>query len=188
MCRSVSLFLILLCALCSQISGQTLLKNNKIPKDLLITAKTVGFPFTTNVTITANGSWKTSRIALWPEGGGEESSTKAKRIPRKTLRSLVAEFERIEFFRFGKDFPLEDESEMGSGGLIMDAGTLTVSIQINGQSNEVSNYLGFSGNRTSLLMGLRDKINAAVAAANVSTMKIIPVPKPRKNVRAMPDD
>jgi hypothetical protein len=178
--RAILLILILPFALGSQISGQSLLKNNRIPNDLLITVTTAGFPFTTSVTIKANGSWKTSRIGLWPEGGGEKSSTKAKRIPRKTLRSLIAEFERVEFFRFGKDFPLEDGSEMGRGGLIMDAGTLTISIRINGQSKEVSNYLGFSGNRTSLLMGLRDKINAAVTVATAPAVKVMPVPKRRK--------
>ena len=104
-------------------------------------------------------------------------AVKAIRIPAKTLRSLIAEFERIQFFRFGKDFPPDDGSEMGYS--LSDAGTQTISIRINGQTKEVFNDLGEFRKRNLLLKELADKINAAVAAANVSTMKIIPVPKPR---------
>jgi hypothetical protein len=170
MCRSVSLFLVLLCAVGSQISGQTLLKNNKIPKDLLITLKTEVWGWAQEVKITANGSWTSI-------GGMPRLAVKAIRIPPNTLRSLIAEFERIEFFRFGKDFPPDDGSETGS---LSDAGTQTISIRINGQTKEVFNDLGEFRKRNLLLKDLADKVNAAVAAANVSTMKIIPVPKPGK--------
>jgi len=80
------------------------------------------------------------------------------KLSQQKLVSLVADFERIEFFRFGPDFPLEVPGEHLS---YPHSRTETISIRVNGQTKEVSNHLGDSFNRTKILKDLAERIRGA---------------------------
>lgn len=165
--KLVSLSLILFSLLVFQISAQSLFKSNKIPDDLVITLKRTGQFEDYTITIKANGDWDFAGYAGLPKGNsfgdmlsGEKKAakkvdyTKAK-LAKTRLKSLISEFEKIQFFKFGNDFPQEDEKILTS---ISSQSTETISIRINGQTKEVSNYLGTSGKRGALLRDLGEKI------------------------------
>lgn len=165
--KHIALSLILFGFLTLQISAQSFIKNGKIPDDLIITLKRTGRFEEYVITIRANGDWSFKGYAGLPlprpfasilSGGGKTAKkideTKAK-LTKETLRSLISELEKIQFFKFGKDFPPEDEEIRST---ISDQSTETISIRINGQTKEVSNYLGDSGNRTATLRDLAERI------------------------------
>jgi len=154
----------------STIKAQTRLENDKVPADLLITLRNSGRSFVYTITITANGDWSYHQnysglpaVSL-PDGlsinGKPAKKTKIlkPKLSNAKLNWLIAEFEKVQFFRFGKDFPQEDKNEFLS---INHQSTETISIRINGQTKEVSNYLGDFTKRTALLRDLAEKIRGA---------------------------
>ncbi|MGI8494767.1 MAG: hypothetical protein ACR2L1_05575 [Pyrinomonadaceae bacterium] len=166
--NSVALFLILFGGFVLQVSTQTLLVNDKIPEDLLITVKRQGGwgGNYSEINITADGDFsfetrgglpKVPTPNLYPVNEKPPKYLKPK-LSAEKLKLLIAEFEKIQFFKFSKDFPTEDEKEVGC---VTDQGTDVISIQINGQTKEVSNYLGCSGKRNRLLRDLAEKIRGA---------------------------
>lgn len=167
------IFALLFCLLLLlKTEAQTTLENGKIPGDLLITLKRQegwGGAYS-EITITANGDWSFQSRGGLPVRSLPNSLSlngKAVKPPKylkpklsgEKLRLLVAEFEKIQFFRFGKDFPQEDEGTFLS---LSDQGTEVISIRINGQTKEVSNYLGDSLKRTRLLGDLAEKIRVVI--------------------------
>jgi len=151
-------------------SAQTLLVNDKIPADLLITLKKQGGwgGNYSETTINAGGEFTFQNRPTYPMNLPMEVFILGKRIknpkyltpklPPEKLKQLIAEFEKIQFFRFGEDFPQEDKSEHMS---VTDQQTEVISIRINGQFKEVSNYLGDNLNRTRILRDLAERIRGA---------------------------
>jgi hypothetical protein len=172
MCRSISWLLILFVGLTCQIAGQALLKNGKIPKDLLIVLKHQdgwGGAYS-EMTINARGEFsfltrgglpaaiKFDDIVLVPTGERPRRTRYLKpKLSQPKLASLLAEFERIQFFGFGPEPPPDD---LGNGSF-SDAGWEGISIRINGQTKEVGNYLGDTYRRTRILKDLAEKIRGA---------------------------
>lgn len=159
----------------SSTEAQTELKNDRIPNDLLITLKIKGGYGSSSyqvITITATGDWSSknySEMPVQPSSeiiGNETNSAKIKLTAEK-LKFLISEFEKIQFFKFGKDFPQEDEKILS----LNHAQTEIIAIRINGQTKEVSNYLGDSGKRTRLLRDLAEKIRG-VEVWNLANEKI----------------
>lgn len=152
-----------------EVSAQTSLVSDKIPGDLLITLKRQrgwGGNYS-EMTINANGEFSFQNSPTFPTKLPTEVFILGERIknpkylkpklsPEK-LRQLIAEFEKIQFFKFGKDFPIENEKQIGCK---TDQGTEIISIQLNAQTKEVSNYL-CSGKRSRILQDLADKIRGA---------------------------
>jgi hypothetical protein len=176
MMKHIALSLILSGFFALQVSAQSLLKNDEIPDDLMITLHRTGRFEDYVITIQANGDWSFKGYAGLPvqrplasilslggktdkkidETNKKIDDTKAK-LTKETLKSLISEFEKIQFFKFGKDFPPEDEEIRTT---LSDQSTETISIRINGQTKEISNYLGDSGNRTATLRDLAERIRA----------------------------
>lgn len=146
--------------------------SDKIPDDLLITLKQQGPWGGTYSEMTINSS---GDFSYQSRGGNllvvkmpDVFSINGKRVKppkylkpklsEEKLKLLIGEFEKIQFFKFGKDFPIEDEKEIGC---VTDIGAEAISIRINGQSKEVSDYLGCSGKRNRLLRNLAEKIRGA---------------------------
>jgi hypothetical protein len=167
------MFALLFCLLpFSKAEAQTTLKGGKVPADLLITLKRQGGNFGgiySEITITANGDWSSQSrgglpVVKLPEALSIDG--KPVKLPKylrpklsdKKLKLLIAAFERIQFFKFSKDFPLETEKEHR---YITHQPTDTISIRINGQIKEVSNYLGNSTKRTRLLWDLAERIRGS---------------------------
>jgi hypothetical protein len=170
MMKYIALSLILSGFFALRIPAQSFLKNGEIPGDLIITLKRAGRFEDYVITIQSNGDWSFKGIAglpvqLSPAGnfsrGGKVAikvnQTKAK-LTKEALRALISEFDKIQFFKFGKDFPAEDETTLYS---VTSQPTETISIRINGQTKEVSNYLGDFGKRAALLRDLAEKIRSA---------------------------
>lgn len=167
MMKHIALGLILCALFALQASGQAFLKNGEIPDDLIITLKRNGRFEDYVITIQANGDWSFKGSAGLPllnsparissKNAKKTDLTKAK-LTKETLKSLISEFEKIQFLKFGKDFPPEDEKIRST---ISDQPTETISIRINGQTKEVTNYLGDSGNRSLMLRDLAERIRAA---------------------------
>lgn len=169
--KTIALALILFGSFALQISAQTLLVNDKIPEDLLITLKSQqGWGgSSTEINITANGeiSFRTSGglpvnlpSDIWYINGMPKNNAEylKPKLSETKLKSLIAEFEKIQFFKFGKDFPKNDEETSYS---VSDAGNDIISIRINGQTKEVSNYLGDSTKRARILKNLAEKIRGS---------------------------
>lgn len=167
------IFAVLFCFLFfSETEAQTTLKNGKIPDDLLITLqKQEGWGGTySEMTINSRGEFSyQSRGGNLPvvrtpyvfsiNGKHIKPAQYLKpKLSDEKLKLLIAEFEKIQFFKFGKDFPAEDEKEIGC---ITDVGTEAISIRINGQTKEVSDYYGCSGKRNRLLRDLAERIRGA---------------------------
>jgi hypothetical protein len=156
----------------SKIDAQFNLQKDKIPEDLLITLKRQegGGGANSEITITANGDWsyQESRRGLSLVPAHSDSLLNGNRVnPPKYLKPelsveklklLIAEFEKIQFFKFGKEFPQESEKE---NRVIPHRATEVISMRINGQTKEVSNYLGESLKRTKLLRDLAERIRGA---------------------------
>jgi hypothetical protein len=165
---SVALALIFCFLYFSSVEAQSALKNDKIPDDLLITLKRQepwSGPYS-ELTITANGDWfYHSRGGLPIRSLPNVLSLDGKRIKppkylkpklsHEKLKLLIAEFEKIQFFKFGEDFPQEEEKETL---FLTDQAKEVISIRINGQIKEVSNDLGGTLKRTRLLHDLAEKI------------------------------
>ena len=147
-------------------------KTDSIPDDLLIVLKRQegwGGSYS-EITISANGDWsyqtrgglpgiRSTPVSLGGNGKPQQPPKYLKpKLTTQKLRLLIAEFEKIRFFDFGKDFPEEDKKETRS---FSDAGTEVISIRINGKTKEVSNYLGDTLKRTALLTNLAEKIRGA---------------------------
>ncbi len=166
------IFALLFCLSCLlKTEAQTTLKSGKIPDDLLITLKKqVGWGGgCSEVTITAKGDWSEQlcgglpavrRLNASPLNGKYAKPPKylKPKLSVEKLKLLIAEFEEIQFFKFGKDFPQENDKIHLS---LSDQATEIISIRINGQTKEVSNYLGDELNRTRLLKDLAEKIRGA---------------------------
>ncbi len=169
--KTLTVLRLLLCVVfVFQVSAQMLPVNDKIPDDLLITLKKQGGwgGNYSEMTINANGEISFQNRPTFPTALPKEVYILGERIknpkylkpklsPEK-LKQLIAEFEKIQFYKFGKDFPAEDEKEIGC---VTDQGTDVISIQINGQTKEVSNYLGCRGKRNRLLRDLAERIRGA---------------------------
>lgn len=169
--KTLTVLRLLLCVVfVFQISAQTLPVNDKIPDDLLITLKKQGGwgGNYSEMTINANGEFSFQNRPTFPTALPKEVYILGERIKNpkylkpklspKKLKQLIAEFEKIQFFKFGKNFSAEDEKEIGC---VTDQGTDIISIQINGQTKEVSNYLGCWGKRNRLLRNLAERIRGA---------------------------
>lgn len=168
-----ALNLFFICAFAFQISAQTkLVVNDKIPADLLITLKRQGGwgGNYNETTINAAGEFtfqsrpvfkitNTLPAEVYIAGKRVKNPKYSKpKLSEAKLKLLIAEFEKIQFFRFGKDFPQEDEKRYLS---FSDQQTEIISIRINGQTKEVSNYLGDDLKRTRILRDLAERIRGA---------------------------
>ncbi len=166
----IALMVVLFGAFGIEVSAQTILVNNKIPDDLLISVKRQGGwgGNYNEVTLNAKGEFLFEARPTFPMSSPTELFVAGKRLknpkyltpklsPEK-LKALIGEFEKVQFFRFGKDFPAEDEKN-GMG--VTDQQTEIISIRINGQTKEVSNYLGDNLNRTRILRELAERVRGA---------------------------
>lgn len=167
----ISLSLLLLSVFVLQTSAQSLLVNGKIPEDLLITLKREGgwVGNYSDMTIAANGEieYQTKNglpVASLPDivfiNGKQIKKPKylKPKLSEEKLKLLIAEFEKIQFFRFDKDFPKEETNEYS---FVTDRQTEVISIRINGQTKEVSTYLGNGLKRTRILRDLAERIRGA---------------------------
>lgn len=169
-------FALIFCLLAfSSTKAQTALKNDKISDDFLITLKTKGGYYSSGyqvITITATGDWSDRNYSEMPVQPSEEvisneTNSAKTRLTAERLKFLISEFEKIQFFKFGKDFSQEDEKVSS----VNHQQTEIISIRLNGQIKEVSNYLGDSGKRTRLLRDLGEKIRG-VEVWNLTNEKI----------------
>lgn len=172
---SGKLLVILTLFLCffSEVGAQSLMKNGEIPQDLIIKLKRTGRFENYTITIKANGECTFDGYAGLPKSGSikggllttqaeqknsiKSNSETGKKVNKVKLQELISEFEKIKFFEIGKSYP----QETGVANYISDQSTEVISIQINGQIKEVSNYLGDSGNRAEMLRNLGNKIKDA---------------------------
>jgi hypothetical protein len=105
------------------VSAQTLLRNDKIPEDLLITLKKDHYRNKNyfEMSINADGEFTFPNRPAFLTALPKEvyilgrpiknpKYLKPKLSPEK-LKQLIDEFEKIQFFRFSKDFPLETEKK-----------------------------------------------------------------------------
>jgi len=167
--KYIAFCLLLIGVLFSQTQAQSLLKNEEIPSDLLISlmhrSDGRSGQYSSKITIDAAGNISseshsigglpTSRIVnLYPE---KKKITRPDKVSPEKLRNLIREFEKIQFFRFGADFPVEE----GGGGHTNHQDTEEISIRVNGQTKTVSNYLGDSLKRTRMLRELGVRITSA---------------------------
>ncbi len=164
----------------SESNAQTLLKNNEIPEDLIITITRTGQYGDNIMVIKANGDllFKENGISVRqrietsvnknerPVILNEQSKPVLKTISTETkieknrIKSLIAEFEKIQFFRFGDNYPIEsNEIKLPYRRHLP---TEVISIQINGKKKSVSNDRGNSGIRTEMLSDLADKIRETI--------------------------
>lgn len=163
--------LLLLGVFVLQISAQSLLVDGKIPEDLLITLKRQGGRGGSyfEMIIAANGeiTYQTKNglpVASLPNvvfiNGKQIKKPKylKPKMSEEKLKLLVAEFENIQFFRFDKDFPKEETKKKSS---VTERQTEIISIRVNGQTKEVSNYLGDGLKRTRILRDLAERIRGA---------------------------
>lgn len=169
--KYIAFNLILLGVFTLQVSAQSLLKKGKIPDDLLITLKRQegwGGQYS-EITITANGDLSYQTRGGLPvislprvlsiNGKPVKSPRYLKpKLSNKKLKLLIAEFEKIQFFRFGKDFPQEDEKE---NLFLSDQASEAILMRVNGQTKEVFNNLGNNLKRTKLLRDLAERIRGA---------------------------
>lgn len=170
--RLIALILISLGVFTLHISAQKLLVNDEIPEDLLISLKTASGRDGRylELSIAANGeiSQRTSGglpvavslpSVVFVNGKRLKNPKFLKpKLSAEKLKLLIDEFEKIQFFRFGEDFPPEDEKEPRS---VYERGTEIISIRINGKFKEVSNYLGDSSKRAKILRDLAERIRGA---------------------------
>jgi hypothetical protein len=161
----LSLVFVLMLAL--QMSAQSLLKDGTVPEDLVIILKmqqawSGGY---SEITINAKGEFShTSRGGL-PVTDYSRLLLKGHKLTKylkpklsiEKLKLLIAEFDKIKFFKFGKDFPVEEKETLS----VSDAGGESIFIQINGQNKEVSNYLGDFTKRRKLLSSLAERIRGS---------------------------
>jgi hypothetical protein len=153
-----------------QSSAQSLLKDGKIPDDLVITVKKQegwGGSYS-EMMINAKGEFShhsSGGMPAFPQTDLILVGVKIKPIkylkPHLSLEKLnllITEFEKIQFLKFGKDFPIEDEKEIW---YISDKGGEAISIRINGQIKEVSYDLGEFSKRTRILKNLAERIRGA---------------------------
>ena len=172
MMKYIAFNITLLIVFALQVSAQSLLVDGEIPDDLLITLKKQGGwgGNYNEVTVNAKGEFTfqarpvfkiTNNLPAEVYIAGKRVKNPKYLKPKLSeakLKLLIAEFEKVQFFRFGKDFPQEDT---GLHYGVTDQQTETISIRINGQTKEVSNYLGDNLKRTRILRDLAERIRGA---------------------------
>jgi hypothetical protein len=157
-------FLLAVFFLSAETQAQMRPNSREIPADLLITLKEQGGwgGSLSELTINAKGEVSNRIIGGLPVKNQLSIGNKPKMlrpyVPPDKIRFLLAEFERIQFHRFGSDFPVEEKKK---GLFITDQGTQTISIRMNAQVKEVSNYLGESSERSEILRHLAARIRSA---------------------------
>ncbi|MEO5860220.1 MAG: hypothetical protein ABIR33_14885 [Pyrinomonadaceae bacterium] len=167
--RITVLLIFLIIFFAGPVAAQSILVDGRIPDDLLITLKHYGAwggP-QTELTIDAKGEFSYSSLGGLPIGirpdlilnGDRRKPVKylKPRLSSDKLKLLLTEFDKIQFLRFGKDFPADNENRP----FISDMGSESIVIRANGQTKEVPFDLGDSGKGARLLNGLADRIRGA---------------------------
>ena len=133
-------------------NAQSLLKNGKILKDLVIKFETesVGPPSKSHykITIEANGTvWREAIAGFFAE---TSNLIKKNKLTKNTLRQLVSEFERIGFFNLDNDYSFK-AGNCGDGLPIPHKAKVIISIRINGKTKKVSSVQSCVGDEGSNL-------------------------------------
>ncbi len=151
------------------ISAQTLLIKNEIPDDLLITLTKDHYRNRNyfEMSINSNGEFTFPKNPKFLANLPREVYVLGKpiknpkylkpKLSSEKLKQLVAEFEKVDFFSLTEDTAFKT----GKIPCSTHATTDIISITINGQTKEVSNYLGCSSKRNRLLRNLAERIHGA---------------------------
>jgi hypothetical protein len=155
--RKIRFSLIFICFAVVSISAQTLLKDGKIPKDLVIKLeRTACF-----------GTCPDYQLAVKSNGiitfkGGTFTKTKGLttgKITSTDLKQIISEFEKTKFFELRNSY---SEYSDGCGEVATDSPSEIISIQINGKKKTVSHYFGcrdVKGNVLERIISLGKKID-----------------------------
>lgn len=120
-----------------QIPAQSLLKNGKIPKDLLIKlTRTMCFGTCPDyeLTIKANGN-----VTFRGKNFTQIKGIAHGKITQENLKLIIAEFENTKFFSLRNSY---NEQSDGCGEVSTDNPSEIIFIQINGRKKNVSHYFG----------------------------------------------
>lgn len=173
MFRLLALLPLVFMLLAMQLVGQSLLQNGRIPDDLLIVLTRDGgggSTLHTEMSIDAKGDFtflsrgnnglpdvRFSRLFRLAEQKERHVEYLTPKLSREKLKKLLAEFDKVEFLRFGDDFPKED----GPVTEVTHQPSESISVRANGQTKRVPYYLGTSAKRTKILRDLAEKIRGA---------------------------
>jgi len=173
MFRLLALLPLVFMLLAVQIVGQSLLVNDRIPDDLLIVLTCDGgggSTLHTEISIDAKGDFtflsrgnnglpatRFSPLLRLLAQNDKPVEYLTPKLSREKLRQLLGEFDKVEFLRFGDDFPKED----GLVTWVTDQASESISVRANGQTKRVPYYLGTSAKRTKILRELGEKIRGA---------------------------
>lgn len=173
MFRLLALLPLVFMLLAMQLVGQSLLRNGRIPDDLLIVLTRDGgggSTLHTEMSIDAKGEFtflsrgnnglpdvRSSPLLRLLAQKERPVEYLAAKLSREKLKRLLAEFDTVEFLRFGDDFPKED----GPVTEVTHQPSESISVRANGQTKRVPYYLGTSAKRTKILRELGEKIRGA---------------------------
>lgn len=134
-----------------------------IPNDLLITLRTQGSwsGGSSELTIDATGLVNSSTSVGLPVSPSllfKPQKLLKPYVPPEKLKTLIAEFDKIDFFRIAETFPGKDEQR---GYFITDMGSQTISIRMNGRTTQVADYVGYTSQRSKNLVQLAARIRGA---------------------------
>lgn len=171
--------IVFFCALVSQISAQSVLKNGTIPKDLVITlslSSSSQFAYIYDYKITSDGrvffedhsrllpSLNFSNLTLLNINGKKLKKPKIPklkdRISQKQIKRIILEFEKSGFFEMNEYY--QGDLTLKEGVCVNHANIKGLSISANGKTKNVAFFLGCSYGENSPLksfLNLYDKID-----------------------------
>jgi hypothetical protein len=176
MVRKLSIiFTFVLCFLISSESkAQSITKNGKIPKDLVITFESYGRFCNSESKIKSDGKLLMNLFSCLPLSDAEfdryESAKKYKKLPKEKIMELILEFEKVNFFNLNDEYSTRKDS---CSTFITDAGSTKISIQINGKTKQIFFENGCVNEKNTVITQLKnlgEKINQIQSEVKISKL------------------
>jgi hypothetical protein len=125
----------------SHLPAQTILKNGKIPKDLVINYEFYGRFCGSELKISSDRRLRLHLISclLQPADFAPYEVGKKDKLPKEKLKQLIAEFEKINFFSLNEEYSPRQNS---CKSFLTDSGRAKISIQINGKTKQIAYEIG----------------------------------------------
>ena len=138
--------------------AQSFLKDNEIPKDLVITLeRTTCFGNCAAYKLIIDN---TGKVVFEGYNFTETKGKAEKIVTQEQLKRMIVYFEKVRFFELNDKY--QDEKD-GCTWLVTDHPSEIISIQINGKTKEINHYFGCgAGNPTKMLGELGIKIDEIV--------------------------